>query len=499
MTGVASRDKVRDVLAGADRLGIGWPLDEGISNEDLRQLLFPGQGSRREKAYVEPDYAYIHGELAKPGVKMSLLWEEYCRECLSRGQTPYMSTQFGDKYRKWAKVTKATMRIAHKPGEAMQVDWAGNTIPIYDSVTGRESAAYLYVAVLPCSRFAYVEACPDMKSENWLLCHVHAFNYFGGVPRLLVPDNLKTGITTNTRYDTIVNRSYQELAVHYDTAIVPARVRHPKDKSIAEGTVKFASTWIIAALRDQRFFTIEEAQEAVREKLDELNDRPFQRGGGNRRTAYLDEEKGFMQPLPGTEYEPAIWTTATVSTDYLVSDGKNRYSVPFDLIGEKVDIRLTGRSVEVFFHGNRVAVHRRLTAAQRDPVVKQDHMTPEHRKYLSYNADDFAMWAKEIGPKTDEVTRYFLSSGKAPEQGYKACASLTKLAARYGNARLENACASILEYTQIPSIRNLSAALRNAHDAAMSRKKAEDTTPPNRYGITRGAGYYAGKGGDGDD
>lgn len=186
-----------------------------------------------------------------------------------------MSTQFGDKYRKWARVTKATMRIQHKPGDAIQVDWAGDTIPIYDSVTGQQSSAYLFVAVLPCSYYAYTEACADMKTENWLNCHVHAFNYFGGVTRLLIPDNCKTATSSNTRYDTVLNRSYQELADYYGTAIVPARVRRPKDKSSAEASVRFAETWIIAALRDRRFFSLQEVNEAVAEKLEELNSREF--------------------------------------------------------------------------------------------------------------------------------------------------------------------------------------------------------------------------------
>lgn len=174
-TGVAFRDKVSEVFAAADQLGISWPIDDSVTNEDLRKLMFPNQGIRNIKVYVEPDYAYIHSELAKPGVKMSLLWDEYYHRYLSSGQTPYMSTQFSERYRKWARITKTTMRIQHKPGKVMQVDWAGNTIPIYDSVTGEESAAYLFVDVLPCSCFAYVEACTDMKSENWLLCHCTCF------------------------------------------------------------------------------------------------------------------------------------------------------------------------------------------------------------------------------------------------------------------------------------------------------------------------------------
>lgn len=498
-TGVASREKVKEILDAAENLKIKWPLDESVTNEELKQLMFPNLGYRATKSYAEPDYMKIHNELAKPGVTLTLLWAEYCAEARKNGKTPYMSTQFNEKYRKWARVTKATMRIRHKPGDAMQVDWAGNTIPIFDSVTGCETAAYLFVAVLPCSCYTYAEACGDMKSENWLLCHVHAFHYFDGVPRLLIPDNLKTGVTVNTRYDTILNRSYQELAEHYGAAAVPTRVRKPKDKSQAENTVKFASTWIIAALRNQKFFSVAEAQAAVREQLEKLNHRPFQKRAGSRYTAYWEEERSFMKPLPSTDYEPAIWKRATVSNDYLVSDGLNRYSVPFDLIGEICDVRLTKNFVEVFYHGNRVSVHKRLKSVQRDPVVKPEHMTPEHRKYLNYNADDFALWANEMGSHVQKVVRYFLTSGKAPEQGYKACASLTKFGDKYGKKKLENACKCVLEYASVPSIRNISIALRNSHVNHAAPEKAADDTAVRSYGITRGAGYYSRKDGKSHD
>lgn len=195
------------------------------------------------------------------------------------------------------------MRIQHKPGDAIQVDWVGDTLPVYDPVTGEQSPAHLVVAVLPCSYYTYAEACEDMKTENWLNCHVHAFNYYGGVTRLLVPDNCKTATTSNTRYDTVLNRSYRELVEYYDTAVVPVRVRKPQDKSPSEASVCFAETWIIAALRDQKFFSMRERNEAIAEKLEELNNRPFQKMAGTRRNAYLKEEKQDMLPLPATSFE----------------------------------------------------------------------------------------------------------------------------------------------------------------------------------------------------
>lgn len=488
-----SRNTVRDVRNASDRIGIKWPLDDSVTNEDLESHFHPEKNAT-DVLRKEPDYEYIHSELAKKGVNLSLLWSEYCADCYTNGEKPYMYTRFCTKYRRWARVTKATMRIQHKPGEVMQVDWTGNTIPIHDA-SGNEDKAYVFVAVLPCSCYAYAEACPDMLSETWLLCHAHAYSYFGGVTRLLIPDNLKTGVVSNTRYDTILNRSYEELATYYGTAIIPARVEHPKDKSLAEGTVKFVSTWIIAALRNRKFFTIEEVRSAVREKLEELNRIPFKKREGNRYDAYCNEELSFMKPLPLTPYEPAVWSTATVPLDYLISDGKNKYSVPYDLIGKDVDIRLTRNMVEVFFSGSRVALHPRVDKQLRDPIVIPEHMPESHRKYLSYNADDFMLWAKPIGRSTSEVVDSFLHSGKEPEQGFKACASLTKLGEKYGPTKLEKACEQILTYAKEPNISIITAVLKDKHG---SSRFADRKTSSNdgRYGITRGAAYFSRKEGD---
>ena len=504
-----SRNTVIEVLESAKSHNVTWPLDESVTNEQLEAILFPNRHAS-DNAYLALDFSYIHKELAKPKVTLTLLWDEYRQKAEALGKRPYMPTQFGDKYRAWARITKATMRIHHKPGDAMEVDWAGQTLPIYESVTGEESPAYLFIAVLPCSGYTYAEATSDMKLENWLNCHVYAYEYFGGVTRLLIPDNLKTGVIKNTRYETVLNRSYQELAEYYDTAIVPARVEHPKDKSHAEGTVRFASTWILAALRNEHFFTLTEAKEAVSSKLEELNTRAFKQREGCRKSAYLEEEKAYMKPLPNQRYELATWNpNLTVGSDYLVSDGKNRYSVPFDLIGEKVDMRLTSNTVEIFFHGSRVASHVRKQAAQREPIVNPDHMPPEHRKYLGYNTEDFMRWAESVGAKTAKIVSHFLTAGKEPEQGFKACASLTKLGEKYGVKKLESACNEVFSYTQAPSIRLISTILKSSTGASGSEQSdlkqsgkgrfakthdganAHDANNSNAYGITRGAAYYS--------
>lgn len=482
----SSHHTIRKVLDAAGKAGINWPISESVTNE--MELLFPEE-YQKTVLYAVPDYSYIHAELAEKGVNLTILWEEYCAKCHAEGSVPYMYSYFCEKYGCWANVTKAT-----KPGDTMEVDWAGATLDIHDPVTSEVSRAYLFVAVLPCSCFTYAEACDDMKLENWIACHIHAYNYFGSVTRLLVPDNLKTSITKNTRYETVLNRTYQEMAEYYGTAIVPARVRHSQDKSHAEGGVKFASTWILAALRDRKFFSVEEAQTAVAEKLEELNDRSFKKRPGSRREAYLEEEKEFMLPLPGEAYEPAIWSPdLKVGSDYLVSDGMNKYSVPYDLIGENVNLRLTPNTVEVFFRGSRVAVHVRSKVFRREPVVKPEHMPVEHRMYLNYNEKDFTDWANTVGSNTAAVVKYFLTSGKEPERGYKYCASLTKLSHRYGPIRLENACKRLLSFSPAPSIRTLSTIRKNGQDRAQQEPTVQKE--PVQHGITRGADYFR-KGGN---
>jgi transposase len=459
-----------------------------MTDQVLQSLFYPGRANQSERK--EPDYQYIHNELAKDNVTLTLLWSEYCESCYAEGTTPYMTTQFFDKYRKWARLTKATMRIKHKPGNAIMVDWAGSTIGVHDSVSGEVTEAYLFVSVLPYSWFAYVEPCWDMKSETWIACHVNMYNHFGGATRLITPDNLKTGIIKNTRYDTVLNRSYNEMTDYYDTAVVPARVDRPQDKSAAEGTVKHTSTWIIAALRNRKFFSMHELKAAVSEKLEEFNTKDFQKREGSRQTVFLNEEKPFLKPLPASPYEPAVWSKTTVQRDYLITDGKNKFSVPFDLIGEEIDIRITRNTIEAFFHGSRVASHPKPDKRLHDPIVIPEHMPENHRKYLSYNDDEFLQWAETVGKGTLAVVKCFLESGKVSEQGYKACASLTKLSDRYGHERVELACSRALAYTSQPSIRSISTILANRQDAIDLSSDNRKVVSGSSRGITRGAEYF---------
>lgn len=489
----SSHHTISETLEMAKTKGICWPVDNDVTNEQLQEILFPDKYAAFSN-YLTPDYEYIHNELAKSGVTMTLLWSEYVKKCESCDKKPYMTTQFSDKYRDWAKITKATMRLSHKPGDVMEVDWAGNTLAVYDPVTGEPSPIYVFVAVLPCSCFTYAEGCTDMTQDNWLACHVHAYEYFGGVTRLLIPDNLKTGVVKNTKYETVLNRNYQDLAAYYNTAIVPARVEHPKDKSLAENGVKFASTWIIAALRNEHFFSVNEAKSAIAEKLEELNDKKFKsKRIGTRRIAFMNEESSFLKPLPFKPYEISSWLPPLhVGYDYVISDGLNKYSVPYDLIGKKVDVKLTRDTVEVYYHGSRVASHFREKEFHRDPIVNRDHMPEEHKKYLNYDTESFKEWGKENGHAIFEVIKHFLLSGKEPEQGFKSCVSLQKLVEKYGAQKVESVCVSVIKYTSYPTIRLISTSLKNNY---CSQQVSATNETDNSFGITRGEAYFQ-RGGD---
>jgi len=339
--------------------------------------------------------------------------------------------------------------------------------------------------------FTYVEAFLNHGTENWIKAHIHAYQYFCGVTRILIPDNLKTGVIKNTRNELQLNRSYHEMAEYYDTAVIPARVNSPKDKPNAEGTVNHTSTWIIAALRNEKHFNIQELNEAISEKLEEFNAKPFQKREGSRLTAFQNEERSFMKPLPASPYELAVWSTAIIQNDYLISDGKNKYSVPFDLIGQEVSVRLTSTTIEAFFQGSRVSSHPRRVQKQRDPIIKPEHMPDNHKKYLLYNKESFLEWAATVGTNTVIVVKAFLESGKAPEQGYKSCASLTNMADKYTFQRLENACARALSYTAKPNIKTIRTILQTGQDKAKTEAPSNPSAGSS-HAFTRGASYFKG-------
>lgn len=302
-------------------------------------------------------------------------------------------------------------------------------------------------------------------------------------------DNLKTGVIKNTRTELILNQSYHEMAEYYGTAIIPARPLSPKDKPSAEGTVRVMETWIMASLRNRKFFSFEDLNLAIREKLIEFNSKPFQKKQGSRLSAFEEEEREFLMPLPASPYETAIWSKATIQPDYLITVGECKYSVPYEYIGKEVEIRSTEKSIEAFYHNHRIASHVRK-AYSPDPIYTPEHMPEKHRRYLAYNAESFLDWAEGVGISTLLVVKNFLYMHKVEQQGYKPCTSLMKLADRYSMERLEKACEKALSYTPSPSLKNIATILKNGQD------KIESTTLSSgkiaSIGITRGASYFKG-------
>jgi len=481
-----SRTTVIAVLKKAGEKGLTHPKAEKMSNHRLGEILYPSETGK--PAYKMPDYGYIHREMAKSGMTLQLLWFEYCDACTDSGELPYQLTQFKKYYRDFLVHTKATMHINRRPGELLEVDWAGQTASVTDTDTGGIITAYIFVAALPYSGYSYVEGFLSQKEEAWVTAHVNAYQFFGGSTRILVPDNLKTGVEKVTRSEVILNRVYQEMAQHYDTAVIPARVKTPKDKATVEGSVGIISNWILAAIRNQQFLSLRELNLAIRQKLHNFNHKPFQKKDGSRATLFA-EERMFLQALPEKPYEFAIWKIATVQYNYHIGVDSQNYSVPFEYIKRKVDVRLTKNIIEVFCEGDRICSHIRLHGRPNQYSTQEAHMPPNHQKYMQWNGERFRSWATKIGTNTASVIEVFLTTNKVEQQGYKACMALLKLADKFTPERLEAACAKVLSYTPRPSYKGISTILNAGQD-----KTTTDTiaSKPSAQGFVRGAEYYKG-------
>jgi transposase len=354
-----SRNTVSKVVKKAEELNFQWHLINSKTNAELEQDLFPDNMARLPK--LLPDFNYIRKELLKNGVNKKLLWTEYIEECRLNGDEPLMYSQFCYHIQQDEQKRRASMHINRKPGEQVEVDWAGDPAHIIDPDTGELTEASIFVAALSYSQYAYVEAFMNEKQQAWITAHIHMYDYYKGVSKILVPDNCKTAVNHNKDwYTPKLNTTYHEMAEHYGTAIIPARVRKPKDKPNAEGIVGNISTWIVAALRNGQFFSLAELNASIREKLEAFNKRDFQKKEGSRSSLFHNEEFPFLLPLPATPYELADWKQATVQFNYHISIEGMLYSVPYEYIKRKVDVRITEKIIEVFYNHNRIASHKRL-------------------------------------------------------------------------------------------------------------------------------------------
>jgi transposase len=463
--------------------GLAWPLPDDLDDAALEARLFarPAVPSARDR--VIPNWSQLHQELKKAGVTLSLLWLEY------RGAHPsgYAYSQFCERYRRWVRALKPSMRQVHRAGEKLFVDFSGKRPHLIDPKTGEEIAGELFVGVLGASGLIYAEATRSQELPSWVGAHIRMLEYFQGSAAIWVPDNLKSGVTTANRYEPEINRTYAELARHYDAVVIPARVARPTDKPKVEVSVQIAQRWVLAALRHRTFFTLADLNAAIRERVDAINDRPMKIAGVSRRALFEQIDRPALKPLPRTRYELAEWKPCRVNIDYHVEVDHNFYSVPYQLVHERVDARSTQTTVEVFFKGGRAASHIRLTGRGRF-ATQLDHMPRAHRAHAEWTPSRLIAWAEQSGPATGRVVAGILADRPHPEQGYRACLGLMRLGRLHGVDRLEAACHRA-ERLRSYRYRTIEHILRHQQD----RLPLEDPAPA-RPALThenvRGAIYY---------
>ena len=476
---------VHKYLKLAQAAQLSWPLPEDLSDQKLDELLFgqrPEPPSRR--IHPPPDFAAIHQELQNhKDLTLELLWEEY-RKAEGGG---YGYSRFCDLYREWSQARKVTLRQHHNPGEKLFVDYAGATIPIHNRDTGEIHQAAIFVAAMGFSSYTFAEATWSQELPCWIGSHVRAFEYFGGLPRLVVPDNSKAGVTKACRYEPDLNPTYSEMAAHYGVAVLPARPYKPRDKAKAENAVQVVQRWIVAALRKRTFFSLGEVNQAIAELLVRLNHKPFRKREGTRASVFAAFDQPALGPLPAERYEIGQWRKLKVELDYHVPAAGHFYSVPYQLVGQPVDIRLTAATVEIFHGGLRVASHARSFVADQATTIAQ-HRPKAHQQYLEWTPSRLLSWADAAGPHTAELFRQILAAKPHPEMGYRSCLGLVRLGGKHATGRLEAAAARALHFGAC-SLHSVESILQ--HHLESQPLAVPETPPPAMlHDNLRGAAYF---------
>jgi transposase len=470
-----------ECLRRARRAGLGWPLPEGLTDEALELRLYPPSTVAKDRR-PRPDWAAVHRELRRAGVTLQLLWEEH-RAAYPDG---YGYSRFCELYRAWEARLSPTMRQSHVAGERMFVDYAGTTLEVIDASTGEARTAQLFVGVLGASNYTYAEATWTQGLSDWIGSHTRTFAFFGGAPAMVVSDNLRSGITKACFYEPAVNRTYAEMAAHYDTAIVPARPYRARDKAKVEVAVQVATRFIIAKLRNRTFFSLTELNAAIAELVAQINNRTSRHLGASRRSLFEDLERSALKPLPAEPYVFAEWKECRVGLDYHVEIEKHYYSVPHQLLREKVWARITARTVEVFHRGKRVAAHVRSSSNRKHSTVRE-HMPSSHRRYADWTPERLRRQAGEIGRHTSALVEIILRERMHPEQGFRACIGILRLAKTHGRERLEAACARALDIGA-RSYSSLNSILKNNLDRRRPAMPADG--PAIAHDNIRGPTYF---------
>jgi transposase len=478
-----ARPTVGEYLRRAAQAGLAWPLPANLDEATLERQLFPPPPSLPAPARGVPDWAQVHQELKRKGITLFLLWQEY-RETHPEG---YQYSWFCDHYRAWQGKLDVVMRQDHRAGEKLFVDYAGQTMPVVDRGTGEIREAQIFVAVLGASNYTYAEATWTQGLPDWIGSHRRAFAFLGGVPELVVPDNLRAGVSKAHRYEPDTNPTYQDMAAHYGVAVLPTRVRRPRDKAKVEAGVLVVERWILAALRQRTFFSLTELNAAIAGLLEKLNARPFKKLPGCRRAHFEALDKPALKALPAEPYEYAEWKKARVHIDYHVAVEGHYYSVPHALIKRQLDVRITQHTVECFHRGQRVASHRRSLHKGRHTTVPA-HMTESHRQAGEWTPQRLSSWAAKTGPATEKLITTVLTSRRHPQQAYRSCLGILRLGKAYGDARLEAACrrALILGSHSYKSIESI---LKHRLDDKPLAEQQELALPEDHDNI-RGPSYY---------
>lgn len=478
-----SKGVVAKFLALAEANGLKWPLPETFSERDLEERFYPCK--QRKESDHEPDWFSVHQELKKTGVTRQLLWSEHIAKHPDYARS---YTTFSVGYRKWKQQQKRSLRQTHTAGEKLFIDHCGPTMGVINQHTGELRSAQIFVAVLGASSYTFAEATWTQSLPDWIGSNQRALQFFGGVPALLVPDNLKSASHKACRYDPVVNRTYTQFAAHYGTAVLPTRPYKPQDKAKAEAGVLLVERWILAVLRHQEFFSLAQLNQAIAALLPTLNGRAFQGRTESRRDLFEALDRPALRALPDTPYEYDEWSKAKVNIDYHISFEKRLYSVPNRLVGHTVEIRTTAAAVEIFERGKRVASHPRHGDGRYSTI--SEHMPVRHREHSHWSPSRFIDWGASIGNATAQVVRSQLEDRPHPEHGYRACLGLKSLCKRYGASRLENACIRALSissasYTSINSI------LKQGLDQQTQDLFDEEPKQMPEHANVRGANYYA--------
>lgn len=473
-----SNSTVGEYLYRAQQAGLHWPLPDGMGEEEVYQKLFPESAQLVEAERPLPDWETIHQEKKKKGVTLKLLWIEY-RDEYPEG---YQYTQFCEYYRRWAKAQSPTGRFPHRGGEVMEVDYAGLSMTLVNPESGETRQASVFVATLPASDYVYAEVQSSQELCHWINGHLRAFSFFGGIPKILRPDNPKTGVKSPNYYEPDLNPTYQEMAEYYQVAVLPARVRKPRDKSHVENGVQNVERWVLAPLRKRTFFSLAEANRAILSLVEKLNQKEMVHLGKSRRQLFEEVDQPELRPLPEKPYQFATWKTARVNIDYHVAFEKHFYSVPHILIHQEVQIKATERMVEVFHKGKQVALHPRNPTSGRFST-RAEHMPSNHRFVLELDADWLLLQAQAIGSHTTQYLESLLQSRSFPEQAYRSCLGVLSLARKYPNPIMETACERALQ-AHLFSYKDLKVELE-----ALARRSPQPSTPLVHENI-RGETYY---------